>query len=155
MTSAEETGDYTGYADKPATDMQQRFIDWTKEKLALTFTSKKEEAAFDEGMRLGTALRMPFQRSPENQAESNMVRANRGKAEAEPAPAKAAKATAPAKATKAAPAKKAAKAAAPAPEETEPEETDEQEAPAAPAKRTGRPAARRTRAAASTASAPF
>lgn len=64
---AVEEVDYTVYADKAATDLQERFGDWLVEQVGLSFSTKKEEVAFKEGVRLATALRMPFQRSPENQ----------------------------------------------------------------------------------------
>lgn len=102
--------DWSGYRDKPATDLQARMADWVIEKTGLSFSSKAAEAAFRDGIRLGVALRIPFQASPENQA----VRSN-GAAEAAPAPAK--------KAAKAAPAKKAsAKKAEPGPAVEEPAE---------------------------------
>jgi hypothetical protein len=63
-----EDEDYSGYLDKAPTDLQSRFTDWIKDKTEISFQTKKEEAAFDEGVRLGVALRMKFQASPENQA---------------------------------------------------------------------------------------
>lgn len=75
--TVEEGYDYTRYRDKEPTELQARFGDWLIEKVELTFGTKKETDAFLEGVRLATALRMPFQRSPENQAVSPMVRANR------------------------------------------------------------------------------
>lgn len=69
--------DYTKYLDKEPTDLQERFGAWLIDKVGVKFGTKKEEAAFLEGVRLATALRMPFQRSPENQEASPMVRANR------------------------------------------------------------------------------
>jgi hypothetical protein len=59
--------DYTVYADKEPTDLQSRFGEWVIDKTGIEFSTKKEEAAFKEGVRLGTALRMQFQASPENQ----------------------------------------------------------------------------------------
>jgi hypothetical protein len=73
-----EEYDYTRYLDKEPTDLQARFGEWLVDKVGVKFGTKKEEAAFLEGVRLATALRMPFQRSPENQEASPMVRANRG-----------------------------------------------------------------------------
>lgn len=60
--------DYTGYPGKAASDLQVRFAAWTKDKCGLTFATKKEEAAYDLGLKLGVALRIEFQASPENQA---------------------------------------------------------------------------------------
>lgn len=103
---AREEIDYTSYRDKAPTDLQARFPDWLIEKVGVTFGTKKEEAAFREGVRLATALRMPFQASPENRAATAERRAERAAqaavpaAEPEPAPARPAKA-APAKAAKA------------------------------------------------------
>lgn len=59
--------DYTPYADKEPTDLQRRFGEWILDKTGIEFGTNKEEAAFKEGVRLGTALRMQFQGSPENQ----------------------------------------------------------------------------------------
>lgn len=159
--------DYTKYADKAPTDLQDRLADWIMEKTGVTFATKKEEVAYREGVRLAVALRMKFQASPENQAaiaerasgrEEEEVQAAKTPAAPrkgssarttpprEAAPAKAAKATKATKATKAAPAKAAA-AAAP--------EADE-EVVAEPVKTTGRrPARRPARAAATTDEAPF
>lgn len=90
--------DYTKYADKEPTDLQERFGNWILDKVGVSFGTKKETDAFKEGVRLATALRMPFQRSPENQEASPMVRANRTgatsklkKAEEDARPAKAKK----------------------------------------------------------------
>lgn len=102
--AAEKEQDFTTWAAKEPTDLQGRFADWLIEKVGVAVTSKKEEAAFREGVRLGTALRIPFQASPENQA----ARASKA---AEPKPAKVAKAAA-------APAKKATAKAEVATEET-------------------------------------
>lgn len=102
--------------------------EWLKDKLALSFGSKKEEAAFDAGVKATVALRMRHQASPENQERlATMAEAREAETEepeVAPAPkakgkaAKAAPAPAPAKA---APAKKApAKKVAPAAAETAP-----------------------------------
>lgn len=147
-TSVEESGDYTSYASKEPTDLQVRFADWLIEKVGVNFGTKKEQAAFEEGVRLATALRMPFQRSAENQAVSPLVRGNAAAPAAKPA--KAVKAAPAAKPAKAAPAKRG-RAAAPVTETVDPEPPAE-EAEEAP--RTRRPA-RRTRAAASEVQAPF
>jgi len=89
VEETDEELDYSDYKDKPATDLQARFAVWVKEQLGLEFSSKKEEAAFDEGIRLGTALRIQFQQSPENQAdkaEKAEQRAAKKAAAAEAAP---------------------------------------------------------------------
>lgn len=130
--------DFTAYATKAPTSLQSRFADWLIDEVGLEFGTKKEEAAFKEGVRLGTALRIPFQRSDANQEYRQRAAMDRGSDDplADP-PAKAAKKAA-------APAKKAAKKAAPA-------ETAEPEAAAqAPAK-----SARPRKAARSGVAAPF
>jgi hypothetical protein len=111
---AEDEKDFTKYADKAPTSLQQRFGAWLVEKVGLTFGTKKEEAAFMEGVRLGTALRIPFQRSDENQTERAQAAATRAEA---PKPAKkvaAAEEPKPAKRGKKAQAEPEAAAAAPA-----------------------------------------
>jgi hypothetical protein len=117
MAKAADGPDYAKYADKPATDLQVRFGEWIQDKVGIEFGTKKELEAFNEGVRLATALRMPFQRSDENQS---VLEKRRG-GEEEEAPARPAK-----KATK-----KARRAAA------------EEEAPAKPAKKAAKKAARR------------
>lgn len=108
--------DFTVWATKPATDLQKRFGPWILDKVGIEFGTKKELDAFLEGVRLSTALRIPFQASPENQAA-------RAEKAAEEKPVKATKAAAakasaaveePAEAKPAAKAgRKAAKKAAP------------------------------------------
>lgn len=68
-TAAEtEEVDYTPYATKPATDLQGRFAAWIPEATGYDPSGEKtKQAAFEAGVRLGTALRMQFQASPENQ----------------------------------------------------------------------------------------
>jgi hypothetical protein len=144
-----EDKDYTTYKDKPATDLQERFGEWIVDKLDLTFGSKKEQAAFLEGVRLATALRMEFQASPENQAVLNARRASAGDRELETAraqrPTKKAAAAAPTqppaerRPAKKATARKATKAAAPV--EAAEETVSEPQPSRPPAKR--RPAQRR------------
>jgi hypothetical protein len=107
--------DFAAVVAKPLTPLQEHFLDWVLEKTEITFPTKKEEAAFAEGVRIGVALRGSHQASPENQERMAEARAAaeaaaaaaEAEAEAEVTPAKAApaKKTAPAKATKAAPAK--------------------------------------------------
>jgi|SRR4051812_7994112 hypothetical protein len=99
--------DFEKIMNKPITPLQEHFLDWVLAKTGITFPTKKEEAAFAEGIRIGTALRGVHQASPENQERLAQAKADAeaaAKAEAAaPAPAKAAKATP--TATKAAPAK--------------------------------------------------
>lgn len=148
--------DFQVIVDKPMSSLQEHFADWVVTKTGLTFQTKKEEAAFREGLRIGTALRGVHQTSPENQERLAAARARAAEIlaakEAAPAPVKAVKTAAPAKAapakaTKAAPAKatKAAKATKTAPAKTPPAEV-EPPAKRAPAKKTGgrRPAAQTT-----------
>lgn len=120
VETAESNGakDYTTYAGKAPTDLQGRFADWVIEKVGLTFATAKEEKQFRDGVRLGTALRIPFQASPENQDVRAQAAVTRAEAPVEK-PAKAAKAV------------KAAKAAKPAAIE---EPVDEAVAPATKAK---------------------
>jgi hypothetical protein len=63
-----KTTSFTDYLDKEPTPLQARFPDWLVEKVGITFGTAKEMAAFREGVRLSTALRIPFQASPENRA---------------------------------------------------------------------------------------
>lgn len=131
------------YKTKAATPVQERYADWLKEKLQLEFASPKAEAAFDEAVRISTALRMIFQASDENQearAEARSEREEAAAAKPKGKPGKKAKPAAededepeakPAKAAK--PAKKAAAAKAkPADNEDEADE-----AVAVPTKKTG------------------
>jgi hypothetical protein len=84
---AEKEYDYASYAGKPPSDLQKRMADFVIAKCGIEFSSKKEEAAFRDGLRLGVALRIQFQASPENQAA-------RAEAAAKPKPAKEPKAKA-------------------------------------------------------------
>jgi hypothetical protein len=161
--AAETEEDYAKYADKAPTDLQARFADWVLDKTGVTFTTKKEETAYREGIRLAVALRMKFQASPENQA-AIVERAERVKAEeleaaktpAPPRKGSLARTTPPRQPAKAAPAKankptKATKAAAAA---VEPEPEDE--VVAEPVKTTARRRpARRAAQASTTDEAPF
>lgn len=61
----EEEKDYTAYLDKPATDLQTRFAEWIQ---TVTGYEPNDDEDFAAGVQLATALRMEFQRSPENQA---------------------------------------------------------------------------------------
>lgn len=139
QTAVEEEIDYTVYADKPPTDLQERFTDWILDKTEYDPASEKtKKEAFAEGVRLGVALRMKFQASPENQAVLEERKAARDDDEA-PAP-------------KAKPARKAKAKPEPEPDEDELEEDEENgdddtddEAPAP--KRSRRAAARPAKAA--------
>jgi hypothetical protein len=110
-SKAEEEQDFTGYAEKEPTDLQTRFTDWIPEVTGFDPNGcKSKAAAFAEGVRLAVSLRMPFQRSPENQELLAERRAAAGTRAEEPAAPK-----------KAAPAKKAAaKKAVPAAAEESP-----------------------------------
>lgn len=119
--------DAEALAAKPMTELQEHLLAWIKEKTGVTFTTKKEEAAFDLGVKYTVNFRTYHQASPENQKRLAANRAAAAEAEPTPAPTKAAKAPKAAPA-KAAPAKKATKKAAPAPAEEAP-------APAKPAKK--------------------
>lgn len=149
----------TSYATKAPTDLHVRYADWLVEKLGLEFKNKAERAVFDRAVSVSTALRMPFQRSDENQ-EANATRAaERATAAAAPKAAKAPKATKAAKvveepAEAEAPAEKPAKAAKKAAKKAAPaaEEAVATEAPAEEAK----PAAKRApRKAGAKSKAPF
>jgi hypothetical protein len=155
--------DFQAYKEKAATDLQERFAGWIIDKLELTFGTKKEQAAFEEGVRLATALRMVFQASPENQAVLAERRASAGDRQLEaaksvkPAAAKKAAAAAPSEPPPAQrrPAKKAAtrKATAqPAPDAESETVSEPQSRPA-----TRRPAKRRpaTTTSSPEAEAPF
>jgi len=137
--------DLSSYLDKTPTDLQERFAAWLKDAVGFDPSrAKTKEDAFNEGVRLATAMRMIFQASAENQEvlEQRRVEREQGVEEETPKAKKAAKAAAPAKATtKKATAKKVAKVA------EEVEEEDEEEAPApkkATAKKTS-PATRNKR----------
>ena len=109
-SKAEEEQDFSGYVDKAPTELQERFTAWIPEVTGFDPNGcKSKSAAFAEGVRLAVSLRMPFQRSPENQELLAERRAAAEQAEEPAAPKKTA-----------APAKKVAakKAAPPAPEET-------------------------------------
>lgn len=96
--------DYTEYADKPATDLQERFVPWLLDKTGYNpATAKTKADAFAAGVRLSVYLRIPFQASPENREATLTAR----QARAEEA-ALAAKEREDAKAAKAAEREKAA-----------------------------------------------
>ena len=107
--------DAEALAAKPMSPLQEHLLEWIKEKTGITFATKKEEAAFDLGVKYTVNFRTYHQASPENQARLAAAR-EAAEGESAPAPKKAAKA-APAKK---APAKKAAKATAPVEEEAAP-----------------------------------
>jgi hypothetical protein len=60
-----EEKDYSTYLEKEPTDLQERFADWILDKTGYEPTDADD---FATGVQLATALRMEFQRSPENQA---------------------------------------------------------------------------------------
>jgi hypothetical protein len=75
---AEEEKDYTEYATKPATPLQERFAPWLLEKTGYNpATAKTKADAFADGVRLSVFLRIPFQASPENRAATEELRAQR------------------------------------------------------------------------------
>lgn len=66
------------YLTKAATDLQERFADWLKGTVGYDPSkAKTKDEAFNEGVRLATALRMAFQRSDENQEVLNARREER------------------------------------------------------------------------------
>lgn len=66
----DKTVDYTEYVGKPSTEMQARMIEWLQsdEVGADATACKNKQEAFELGVRLGIALRIPFQKSDFNQA---------------------------------------------------------------------------------------
>jgi len=69
--------DFEEYRTKGPTSLQRRFAVWIAENCEVEFGTKKEEAAFREGVRLAVALRIPFQRSPENREATQEEREQR------------------------------------------------------------------------------
>jgi outer membrane biosynthesis protein TonB len=142
-----EVADYSGYRDKPATDLQERMADWVLEQVdPIAHDENGDEVeldvdSFKEGIRLGVALRMQFQASPENQEVLAANRAAREAGEEEPKPAK----RKPAKA-KAAP--------EPEPEELDEEDAEEPEEEPTPAPKAKRTASARAKATGSTPAKP-
>lgn len=63
--AASNPRDFTKYADKPPSDLQDRMAKWI---LDVTGYEPDDLDSFNEGVRLAVALRMAFQASPENQA---------------------------------------------------------------------------------------
>jgi hypothetical protein len=136
----EDEKDYTTYLDKAPTDLQERFAQWILDQ---TGYEPNDSDDFATGVQLATALRMEFQRSPENQAELERKRAAKEQEDEEKASAPPKRRGRPRKAQ-----------AEPEPEETEeePEEapkprrgrtTRAKPAPKTPAKPAAKP--RRTR----------
>lgn len=107
--AAETEEDYTRYLEKDPTDLQERFGQWILDK---TGYEPDNEDDFLAGVQLGTALRMKFQASPENQEVLAQRREAAAKAKEEKA---------------AAPPKKRGRPAKAKVEETEPEEVEEPE----------------------------
>lgn len=59
------------YADREPTDLQARFSEWLLDKTGIM---PADEDSFRAGVRLSTALRMEFQKSPENIAGTEAAR---------------------------------------------------------------------------------
>lgn len=113
MAEQAET-DVTAYLEKAPTSLQVRFASYLQEEVGYNPNAAKTKLeAFQEGVRLATALRMVFQASDYNRNGRAAEKAASGSDSKDnaPAPAKAAKA---AKAAKTAPPAKAAKSTAPA-----------------------------------------
>lgn len=70
------TAQYAEYADRPATPLQEHFATWILEKTGIEPSQKYEsvEDAFDDAVRLGVALRMEYQASPENRKRTAELR---------------------------------------------------------------------------------
>lgn len=64
--------EYGKYADKAPTALQTRYVDWIIEKTGVDVDAMEDP--FAEGVRLGTALRMIYQASPENKAATAELR---------------------------------------------------------------------------------
>lgn len=133
---------------KEPSALQLHLVQWIKDKTGVTFSTKKEEAAWEAGVIASVKFRMRHQASSENQARLAEAREADDEAEAP-------------KATKAAPAKKAAAKAAPAkaaPAKKAPAKkaaaAEPEEAPKAPAK-TGKAKQKPKPAATATGEAPF
>lgn len=125
--------DYTSYATAKPTPLQVDFTGWITDKTGYDPASAKSKAeAFAEGVRLGVALRIPFQASDENKEATAARKAARAAETSEPK-AEASSETAPAKAAKAT--KAAAKPATATPEAAPPAA---ESAPASPRRRGAR-----------------
>jgi hypothetical protein len=68
----EEEKDYSTYLEKEPTPLQEHFAEWIQDK---TGYEPNDADDFATGVQLATALRMEFQRSPENQARLEERRA--------------------------------------------------------------------------------
>jgi hypothetical protein len=80
------------YADaltKEATDLQERMAVWIVDKTGIDLDGMSPQEAFDVAVKLTVALRMIFQASPENKADTAARRAAKAAAPAKVAPAKA------------------------------------------------------------------
>lgn len=89
---AEIEKDYTVYVDKDPTDLQTRMTDWVLDKTGYDPAKAKTKAqAFADGIKLGVALRMEFQASPENQELLAEARRRFAEEQAKPKPVKAKK----------------------------------------------------------------
>src|SRR5688572_11199144 len=90
--------DYTVFADKPATPLQEDFAEWIPEVTGYDpAAAKSKQAAFDAGVRLAVSLRIPYQASDHNKTRTAEMRAANAKERAE----RAAKVKAKAKAAEA------------------------------------------------------
>jgi hypothetical protein len=76
---AEKEKDYTGYASKAATPLQQDFAEWllSDEVGYDPSAAKTKRDAFEEGVRLAVALRIPFQASDFNRERTADRRSQR------------------------------------------------------------------------------
>lgn len=135
MANTEEAPQYAHLVDKEPTDLHKRFADWLVENTGLS-----EDEVDLKTVQLACSLRIPFQKSPENQAslesaraaaedriEERAAKAEERAAKREQAAIDKAAKQAAAKAKKEADAEAKAKKAAEAPEEAE--------APAKPTRR--------------------
>lgn len=100
--------DYSTYITKPTGALYPHLLGWIKDKTGVSFTTKKEQEAFDLGVKLTLALRTAHQSSDENQQRLADAKTEREEALAAAAEAKAEEAKAP-KPEKAAPAEKTGK----------------------------------------------
>jgi hypothetical protein len=96
---AEQEKDYTGYVAKAATPLQEDFAEWLMgEEVGYDPSSAKtKKDAFEEGVRLAVALRIPFQASDYNRGRTAERRSQRATPAAVEAPEPKAEAPAPAK----------------------------------------------------------
>lgn len=90
MASAVEEYRYSDYADKEATNLQAHMAEWIPDVTGIDPSQfESVEDAFVEGVRLAVALRMEYQRSPENRDRTASEREEREEQEAADRQAKA------------------------------------------------------------------